>query len=57
MSDMRTPFERAIDEVSAFRVASIFETPENAGARLADDHVCQGCGARGVVGFCAACSR
>lgn len=31
------------------------EEQRNAGARLADDHVCQGCGARGIVGFCAGC--
>jgi hypothetical protein len=28
---------------------------DNDGARMADDYFCQGCGARGVFGFCAEC--
>jgi hypothetical protein len=30
-------------------------TPTDDGARMADDYFCQGCGARGVFGFCAEC--
>lgn len=29
----------------------------NAGARIADDCFCSGCGKRGVVGFCSVCSQ
>lgn len=36
--------------------AARFERERNAGARIADDFFCKGCGARGWRGFCPACT-
>lgn len=53
-------FERVREphEVERVKFAPGTEEQRNAGARLADDHLCQGgCGKRGVFGTCLDCTR
>ena len=42
-------------DVKGFEARYQRELQHNAGARIADDQFCSGCGKRGVVGLCGTC--
>jgi|GEM_PF-6758438 len=45
-------------EVRCETFAAMYRTEQiNAGARIADDHFCKGCGARGHRALCPTCAR
>ena len=55
--DTRTPIEREMDAVANFDFKTLFDTPHNRGARIADDHFCPGCSKRGHFVLCNDCCR